>query len=400
MSCKFRVDRINKICRITKIKRIDFMKKLKVMTVVGTRPEIIRLACVMKKLDASPAVEHVLVHTGQNYDYELNEVFFKDLGLKKPDYFLNAAGGNATVTAGKILEAIDPVLEEAKPDAFLVLGDTNSCLCAIAAKKRHIPIFHMEAGNRCFDQRVPEESNRKIVDHISDINLCYSDIAREYLLREGLPPDQVIKTGSPMLEVLTEQMPKVKRNAAKVLKAMKVTKSKYFVVSAHREENIADERHFLNLVECLNEIAKAYKLPIIVSTHPRTRKMIEKKGVKFNKLVKLMKPMGLTEYLALQLNAKAVLSDSGTISEESSILGFKALNLREAHERPEAMEEAAVMMVGQNKERILQALKHLTVAKSCRKVYDYSMPDVSEKVVRIIISYTNYIKRRVWGETF
>ena len=376
------------------------MKKLKVMTVVGTRPEIIRLACVMKKLDASPAVEHVLVHTGQNYDYELNEVFFKDLGLRKPGYFLNAAGGNATVTAGKILEAIDPVLEETKPEAFLVLGDTNSCLCAIAAKKRHIPVFHMEAGNRCFDQRVPEETNRKIVDHISDINLCYSSIAREYLLKEGLPPDQVIKTGSPMLEVLTEQMPKVKRNTAKVLKMMKVTKDKYFVVSAHREENIADERHFLNLVDCLNEIAAAYKLPIIVSTHPRTRKMIEKKGVKFDKLVKLMKPMGLTEYLALQLNAKAVLSDSGTISEESSILGFKALNLREAHERPEAMEEAAVMMVGQNKERILQALKHLDVAKPCRKVYDYSMPDVSEKVVRIIISYTDYIKRRVWGEAF
>ena len=374
------------------------MKKLKVMTVVGTRPEIIRLACVLKKLDASPAIDHVLVHTGQNYDYELNEVFFEDLGLKKPDYFLNAAGGNATVTAGKILEAIDPVLEEVKPDAFLVLGDTNSCLCAIAAKKRHIPIFHMEAGNRCFDQRVPEESNRKIVDHISDINLCYSSIAREYLLREGLPPDQVIKTGSPMLEVLTEQMPKVKRNAAKVLKRMGVAKGKYFVVSAHREENIAEERHFLNLVDCLNEIAKEYKLPIIVSTHPRTRKMIEKKGVKFDKLVKLMKPMGLTEYLALQLNAKAVLSDSGTISEESSILGFKALNLREAHERPEAMEEAAVMMVGQNKERILQTLKHLTVAKPCRKVYDYSMPDVSEKVVRIILSYTDYIKRRVWGE--
>lgn len=374
------------------------MKKLKVMTVVGTRPEIIRLACVLKKLDASPAIDHVLVHTGQNYDYELNEVFFEDLGLKKPDYFLNAAGGTATVTAGKILEAIDPVLEEVKPDAFLVLGDTNSCLCAIAAKKRHIPIFHMEAGNRCFDQRVPEESNRKIVDHISDINLCYSDIAREYLLREGLPPDQVIKTGSPMLEVLTEQMPKVKRNAAKVLKKMSVAKGKYFVVSAHREENIAEERHFLNLVDCLNEIAKGYKLPIIVSTHPRTRKMIEAKGVKFDKLVKLMKPMGLTEYLALQLNAKAVLSDSGTISEESSILGFKALNLREAHERPEAMEEAAVMMVGQNKERILQALKHLTVAKPCRKVYDYSMPDVSEKVVRIIVSYTDYIKRRVWGE--
>ena len=374
------------------------MKKLKVMTVVGTRPEIIRLACVLKKLDASPAIDHVLVHTGQNYDYELNEVFFEDLGLKKPDYFLNAAGGNATVTAGKILEAIDPVLEEVKPDAFLVLGDTNSCLCAIAAKKRHVPIFHMEAGNRCFDQRVPEESNRKIVDHISDINLCYSSIAREYLLREGLPPDQVIKTGSPMLEVLTEQMSKVKRNAAKVLKAMGVAKGKYFVVSAHREENIAEERHFLNLVECLNEIAKEYKLPIIVSTHPRTRKMIEKKGVKFDSLVKLMKPMGLTEYLALQLNAKVVLSDSGTISEESSILGFKALNLREAHERPEAMEEAAVMMVGQNKERILQALKHLTVAKPCRKVYDYSMPDVSEKVVRIILSYTDYIKRRVWGE--
>ena len=394
------MDRINKIYRITKIKRIDFMKKLKVMTVVGTRPEIIRLACVMKKLDASPAVEHVLVHTGQNYDYELNEVFFKDLGLRKPGYFLNAAGGNATVTAGKILEAIDPVLEETKPEAFLVLGDTNSCLCAIAAKKRHIPVFHMEAGNRCFDQRVPEETNRKIVDHISDINLCYSSIAREYLLKEGLPPDQVIKTGSPMLEVLTEQMPKVKRNTAKVLKMMKVTKDKYFVVSAHREENIADERHFLNLVDCLNEIAAAYKLPIIVSTHPRTRKMIEKKGVKFDKLVKLMKPMGLTEYLALQLNAKAVLSDSGTISEESSILGFKALNLREAHERPEAMEEAAVMMVGQNKERILQALKHLDVAKPCRKVYDYSMPDVSEKVVRIMISYTDYIKRRVWGEAF
>ena len=377
------------------------MKKLNVMTVVGTRPEIIRLACVLKRLDASPAIEHVLVHTGQNYDYELNEVFFKDLGLRKPDYFLNAAGGNATVTAGKILEAIDPVLEKEKPDAFLVLGDTNSCLCAIAAKKRHIPIFHMEAGNRCFDQRVPEESNRKIVDHISDINLCYSDIAREYLLREGLPPDQVIKTGSPMLEVLTMQMPKVKKFQVSGFKygGVKLQKGKYFVVSAHREENIAEERHFLNLVDCLNEIAKAFKLPIVVTTHPRTRKMIEKKGVKFDKLVKLMKPMGLTEYLALQMNARAVLSDSGTISEESSILGFKALNLREAHERPEAMEEAAVMMVGQNKERILQALAHLDVAKPCRKVADYSMPDVSEKVVRIIISYTDYIKRRVWDET-
>ena len=415
----------------------NLMKKIKVVTVVGTRPEIIRLACVLKALDKSPAVEHVLVHTGQNYDYELNEVFFKDLGLKKPDYFLNAAGGNATVTAGKILEAIDPVLEEVKPDAFLVLGDTNSCLCAIAAKKRHIPIFHMEAGNRCFDQRVPEESNRKIVDHISDINLCYSDIAREYLLREGLPPDQVIKTGSPMLEVLTMQMPKVKKFQVSSFRfqdldgrSFKLKKGRYFVVSAHREENIAEERHFLTLVDCLNEIAKTFKLPIIVSTHPRTRKMIDKKGVKFDRLVKLMKPMGLTEYLALQMNARAVLSDSGTISEESSILGFKALNLREAHERPEAMEEAAVMMVGQNKERILQALAHLdevsgfksqvsgfkSQVSGCRlkgeefecpvggrknvtrPVADYSMPNVSEKVVRIIISYADYIKRRVWGK--
>jgi len=374
------------------------MKKLKVMTVVGTRPEIIRLACVMQRLDESPAIEHVLVHTGQNYDYELNEVFFKDLGLRKPDYFLAAAGGNATVTAGKILEAIDPVLEETRPDAFLVLGDTNSCLCAIAAKKRHIPIFHMEAGNRCFDQRVPEESNRKIVDHISDINLCYSAIAREYLLREGLPPDQVIKTGSPMLEVLTRQLPKVKRQAAAVLKKMGVTKGRYFVVSAHREENIAEAGHFANLVESLNAIAAVFKLPVIVSTHPRTRKMIEAKGVVFDAHVKLMKPMGLTDYLALQLNARAVLSDSGTISEESSILGFRALNLREAHERPEAMEEAAVMMVGQNRERILQALAHLEKAKPCRQVADYSMPDVSEKVVRIILSYTDYIRRRVWGE--
>ncbi len=374
------------------------MKKLKVMTVVGTRPEIIRLACVLKKLDASPAIEHVLVHTGQNYDYELNEVFFEDLGLRKPDYFLSAAGTNATDTAGKILCAIDPVLAEVKPEAFLVLGDTNSCLCAIAAKKRHIPIFHMEAGNRCFDQRVPEESNRKIVDHISDVNLCYSDVAREYLLKEGLPPDQVIKTGSPMCEVLAEQMPKVKRQAARVLKTLGVAKGRYFVVSAHREENIADERHFLNLVDCLNTIAMTFKLPIIVSTHPRTRKMIEMSGVKFDKRIKLMKPLGLTDYLSLQLNSKAVLSDSGTISEESSILGFKALNLREAHERPEAMEEAAVMMVGQNRERILQALAHLRVARPCRKVADYSMPDVSEKVVRIILSYTDYIKRRVWGE--
>lgn len=374
------------------------MKKLKVMTVVGTRPEIIRLACVLNKLDESPAIEHCLVHTGQNYDYELNEVFFNDLGLRKPDYFLNAAGVNATDTAGRILCAIDPILAEVAPDAFLVLGDTNSCLCAIAAKKRHIPIFHMEAGNRCFDERVPEESNRKIVDHISDINLCYSDIAREYLLREGLAPDRVIKTGSPMLEVLSMQMAKVDAAAPSLLAKMGLEKGKYFVVSAHREENIAEESHFYNLVDSINEIARVYGFEIIVSTHPRTRKMIEAKGVTFNPLVKLMKPMGLTDYLALQINSAAVLSDSGTISEESSILGFKALNLREAHERPEAMEEAAVMMVGQNKERILQALAHLDVAKPCRKVADYSMADVSDKVVRIIISYTDYIKRRVWGE--
>lgn len=374
------------------------MKKLKVMTVVGTRPEIIRLACVLKKLDASPAIEHVLVHTGQNYDYELNGVFFDELGLRRPDHFLNAAGGNATVTAGKILCAIDPVLEQERPDAFLVLGDTNSCLCAIAAKKRHVPIFHMEAGNRCFDQRVPEESNRKIVDHISDMNLCYSDIAREYLLKEGLPADQVVKTGSPMFEVLTSVLPKVRRSAAKVLKATGVVRGRYFVVSAHREENVADERHFLNLVDCLNTIAATFRIPLVVSCHPRTRKMIEARKVSFDRRVRLMKPMGLVEYLALQMNARAVLSDSGTISEESSILGFRALNLREAHERPEAMEEAAVMMVGQNKERILQALAQLDVAAPCRKVADYSMPDVSEKVVRLILSYTDYVRRRVWCE--
>ncbi len=382
--------------------------KLKVLVVVGTRPEIIRLACVLKKLDASPAVELVLVHTGQNYDYELNEVFFEDLGLRKPNHFLNAAGKNATETAGNILVAIDPVLEAEQPDAFLVLGDTNSCLCAIAAKKRHIPIFHMEAGNRCFDQRVPEESNRKIVDHISDINLCYSSIAREYLLREGLPPDQVIKTGSPMFEVLAEQLPKVKTStilAEQGLLNEDGTAKPYFVVSAHREENISSAEHFENLVTVLNQVAETYQAPVIVSTHPRTRKMIEARGATFNPLVRLMKPMGLTDYLALQMQATAVLSDSGTISEESSILGFPALNLREAHERPEAMEEAAVMMVGQNPERVMQALAELATVQGkngrrtdVRQVADYSMPDVSAKVLRIIVSYTDYIKRRVWGE--
>lgn len=376
------------------------MKKLKVLTVVGTRPEIIRLACVLQKLDASPAIEHILVHTGQNYDYELNELFFEDLGLRKPDYFLNAAGANATSTAGQILINMDPVLEKVSPDAFLVLGDTNSCLCAIAAKKRHIPIFHMEAGNRCFDQRVPEESNRKIVDHISDINLTYSSIAREYLLKEGLPSDRIIKTGSPMYEVLTQYLPKIK--ASQILTALDLEKGKYFVVSAHREENIADETHFFNLVTVLNTIAETYHYPIIVSCHPRTRKMIEKKGVNFNALVRLMKPMSLSDYNQLQLNANAVLSDSGTISEESSILNFRALNIRDAHERPEAMEEASVMMVGLNPERIMQGLAELQnqnlAERNFRPVGDYSMPNVSDKVVRIILSYTDYVKRVVWSE--
>ena len=377
------------------------MKKLKVLTVVGTRPEIIRLACVMQKLDQSEAIEHTLVHTGQNYDYELNEIFFKDLGLRKPDYFLNAAGENATETAGQILINIDPVLEEVKPDAFLVLGDTNSCLCAIAAKKRHIPIFHMEAGNRCFDQRVPEESNRKIVDHTADINLTYSDIAREYLLAEGLRPDRVIKTGSPMYEVLMQYLPKIEKST--ILDQLKLETGKYFVVSAHREEIINSEKNFSNLVIIINKIAKKYNFPVIVSTHPRTRKMIEQKSVEFYKNVQLMKPMGLSDYNKLQINAFAVLSDSGTISEESSILNFRALNIREAHERPEAMEEASVMMVGLNPERVMQGLAQLQYQeigseRNFRPVADYSMPNVSDKVVRIIISYTDYIKRVVWGE--
>lgn len=377
------------------------MKKLKVLTVVGTRPEIIRLACVLKKLDASSAIDHILVHTGQNYDYELSDVFFEDLGLRKPDYFLNAAGANATATAGQILINIDPVLEEVKPDAFLILGDTNSCLCAIAAKKRRIPIFHMEAGNRCFDQRVPEESNRKIVDHISDINLTYSDIAREYLLQEGIRPDRIIKTGSPMFEVLTAYRSKIEES--KILDEMEVKKREYFVVSAHREENVSSsEKNFFNLVKILNQLAETYQFPIIVSTHPRTRKMIERNDVKFHSLVRLMKPIGLSDYLSLQINAFAVLSDSGTISEESSILNFRALNLREAHERPEAMEEASVMMVGLNPERVLQGLLELENQniqdRNFRPVADYSIPNVSDKVVRIIISYVDYIKRVVWSE--
>ena len=376
------------------------MKKLKVLTVVGTRPEIIRLSQVLLKLDDSESIEHILVHTGQNYDYELNEVFFKDLGLRKPDYFLNAAGSNATVTSGQILINIDPVLENINPDAFLVLGDTNSCLCAIAAKKRKIPIFHMEAGNRCYDQRVPEETNRKIVDHISDVNLTYSDIAREYLLKEGLPADRIIKTGSPIFEVIEKYKHKIENS--NILEKLKLKKEGYFLISAHREENI-NSSNFINLVESLNIIAETYKVPIIISTHPRTRNKINESGVTFNSLIQLMKPMGFHDYNHLQKYSKAVLSDSGTISEESSIMNFPALNIREAHERPEAMEEASVMMVGLNPDRILQGLRIILnqkrgIERTVFPVADYSKSNVSEKVLRIIVSYTDYIKRNVWGE--
>lgn len=375
------------------------------MTVVGTRPEIIRLSRVMAALDASEAIEHVTVHTGQNYDYELNEIFYEELEIRKPDYFLNAAGATATATIGQILINIEPILDEERPDAFLILGDTNSCLCAIPAKKRHIPIFHMEAGNRCFDQRVPEETNRKIVDHIADINLPYSSIAREYLLREGLPPDRIIKTGSPMFEVLHHYMPKIK--ASNVLERLKLEPGKYFVVSAHREENINNEKNFKGLLDSLNQVADKYQHPIIVSTHPRTRKKIEsEEGVAAlinNPLIQWMKPLGFCDYNALQIDSFAVLSDSGTISEESSILNFKALNIREAHERPEAMEEAAVMMVGLNSERILQGITLLQqeasginlVNTNTPIVADYSETNVANKICKIILSYTDYIKHTV-----
>lgn len=377
-------------------------EQLKVMTVVGTRPEIIRLSRVMAALDASEAIEHIIVHTGQNYDYELNQIFFDDLGIRKPDFFLNAAGATATETIGQILIKIDPLLETEKPDAFLVLGDTNSCLCAIPAKKRHIPIFHMEAGNRCFDQRVPEETNRKIVDHISDVNLTYSDIAREYLLREGLPADRIIKTGSPMFEVLNHYLPEI--NASEILNTLHLQENKYFVVSAHREENINSEKNFKGLMDSLNLIAEKYGYPIIVSTHPRTQKMIDSKQIVMRPEVQFLKPMGFNDYNALQMKAYAVLSDSGTISEESSTLNFPALNIRDAHERPEAMEEASVMMVGLNPERIMQGLVQLQtqkrgVERNFRAVSDYSMPNVSEKMVRIILSYTDYVKRVVWSES-
>ena len=377
------------------------MKKLKVMTVVGTRPEIIRLSRVLAALDASEAIEHIIVHTGQNYDYELNQIFFEDLGLRKPDFFLEAAGKTATETIGNILIKIDPLLEELQPEAFLVLGDTNSCLCAIPAKKRQIPIFHMEAGNRCFDQRVPEETNRKIVDHTADVNLTYSSIAREYLLREGLPADRIIKTGSPMFEVLNHYLPEIKNSD--VLSRLNLEEGKYFVVSAHREENISSEKNFAGLMESLNTIAEKYDYPVIISTHPRTRNMMEKKNIQLHKNIQLLKPLGFHDYNALQMRSFAVLSDSGTISEESSILNFRALNIREAHERPEAMEEASVMMVGLSPERILQGLTQLQQQKireerNYRPVSDYSMPNVSQKMVRIILSYTDYVNRVVWSK--
>ncbi len=372
------------------------MKKLNVMTVVGTRPEIIRLSAVMKKLEASEAISHKLVHTGQNYDYELNEIFFKDLDLRKPDYFLGIENDTAIQAIGNTLIRIEPVLEAAKPDAFLILGDTNSCLCAIAAKRKHIPVFHMEAGNRCFDQRVPEEINRKIIDHISDINLTYSDIAREYLIREGFPPDRIIKTGSPMFEVIRSKMEDIE--GSDILDKLELSPGGYFVVSAHREENINSEENFRDLVESLNAIAEEFKLPLIVSTHPRTRNRIKETNIVFHPLVSLLKPLGFSDYVKLQTKARAVLSDSGTISEESSILGFPALNIRQAHERPEAMVEAAVMMAGLNKERILQCLKILETQKkdTIRSVEDYSVPNVSDKVLRIILSYTDYVNRVVW----
>ena len=373
------------------------MKKLKVCTVVGTRPEIIRLSRVMAVLDKY--CDHVIVHTGQNYDYELNQIFFDDLELRKPDHFLNAAGSNGAETIGNVIIAVDKVLAEESPDAMLVLGDTNSCMAAIAAKRRKIPIFHMEAGNRCFDMRVPEEINRKIVDHTADINLTYSSIAREYLLREGLSPDMIIKTGSPMFEVLSHYREKI--DSSDILSELDLEPGQYFLVSAHREENIDSDLNFGNLVDTLNSIAEVYDLPIIVSTHPRTQKRIDAFGSSFNHNIRLLKPLGFTDYNMLQLMAKATLSDSGTINEESSIMNFPALNIREAHERPEGMEEAAVMMVGLESERVMQGLKLLENqsvdnTRLLNQVQDYSMPNVSEKVVRIIHSYVDYVNRTVW----
>ena len=372
---------------------------LKVVTVVGTRPEIIRLSRVIAALDNSKAIDHVLIHTGQNYDYNLNEIFFKELGIRTPDYFLEAAGETATETIGNILIKIDPLLDNINPDAFLVLGDTNSCLCAIPAKKRKIPIFHMEAGNRCFDQRVPEETNRKIVDHIADVNLTYSDIAREYLLREGLPADRIIKTGSPMFEVLSFYSDKI--NDTSVLEDLSLSKGKYFLVSAHREENISSEKNFKNLIDSLNKLVSNYEFPIIVSTHPRTRNKLNELNLNTDPLIQFLEPLGFIDYNALQQNAFVVLSDSGTISEESSILNFRALNIREAHERPEAMEEAAVIMVGLYSESIIRGVmqvqsQSIDGERNFNLVSDYSKSNVSSKMVRIILSYTSYINRVVW----
>lgn len=373
------------------------MKKMKVATVVGTRPEIIRLSRVIAKLDQY--CEHILIHTGQNYDYELNQIFFDDLGIRKPDHFLNAAGASGAETIGKVIIAIDSILAQERPDAMLVLGDTNSCMAVIPAKRRKIPTFHMEAGNRCFDMRVPEEINRRIIDHTADINLTYSTIARDYLLREGLPPEMVIKTGSPMFEVLDHYRDGIEESD--VLSRLQLEPEKFFVVSAHREENIESDKSFLKLVNVLNRVAEQYRHPVIVSTHPRTQKRIDAMGVMFNPLVRLLKPLGFKDYNKLQITAKAVLSDSGTITEESSILNFPALNIREAHERPEGMEEGAVMMVGLEEERVMQALQILELQardqeRSLRLVADYSVPNVAEKVVRLIHSYTDYVMRTVW----
>ena len=373
------------------------MKKLKIVTVVGTRPEIIRLACILKKLDEH--CEHILIHTGQNYDYELNEIFFDDLGIRKPDYFLGAAGTTGAETIGNVIIKVDKVLEEIQPEAMLVLGDTNSCMALLPAKRRKIPTFHMEAGNRCFDQRVPEEINRRLVDHMADINLTYSSIARDYLLSEGLPADMVIKTGSPMFEVLNTYREGV--DNSDVLERLNLKKHEFFAISAHREENIDSDVNFLKLTDSLNIIAKTYNIPVIVSTHPRTQKRIDAMGIKFHSLIQLLKPLGFKDYNKLQISAKAVLSDSGTINEESSIMNFPALNLREAHERPEGMEEAAVIMTGLGSERIMQGLAILESQprdseRLIRQVYDYSMPNVSDKIVRIIHSYTDYVNRVVW----
>jgi UDP-N-acetylglucosamine 2-epimerase len=373
------------------------MKKLKIVTVLGTRPEIIRLSCVIKKLDKH--CEHILVHTGQNYDYELNEIFFEDLGIRKPDYFLDAAGSSSAETIGNVIIKVDKILNEIMPEAMLVLGDTNSCMAALAAKRRKIPTFHMEAGNRCFDQRVPEEINRRLVDHMADINLTYSSISRKYLLSEGLPADMIIKTGSPMFEVINTYKSEIE--SSKILTKLNLKKHNFFLVSVHREENIDSDVNFLKLIESLNLIAENYNMPIIVSTHPRTQKCIDALGTKFHSLIQLLKPLGFKDYNKLQISAKAVLSDSGTINEESSIMNFPALNLREVHERPEAMEETVVIMTGLGSERILQSLLILESQsrgseRLIMQVKDYSTPNVSDKIVRIIHSYTDYVNRVVW----